>query len=138
MSGRTVLNRYGLFICDLHKAIKSKEAMKCDNILRKKAALIAALSSSHSWKTYEYFSDGAKFDREAIINEKRNAFEKGWMEITEDDVEEVVSLPISEYALSMWFFYAFDREEKGEYAMLFQQIKKEFQYGLEPVERAIE
>ncbi len=138
MSGRTVLNRYSLFISDLHKAIKNKEAARQENILRKKAALIAALSSSHSWKTYEYFNDGAQFDKEAIIEEKRCAFEKGWMEITEDDVEEVISINISEYAFSMWLFYAFGKEEKKEYTLLFDQVKKEFAYGLEPIERVIE
>lgn len=138
MSGRTVLNRYSLFISDLHKAIKNKEAMRSDNILRKKAALIAALSSSHSWKTYEYFNDGAQFDKEAIVNERMNAFERGWMEITEDDVEEVISINISEYAFCMWLFYTTDGGEKKEYATLFDQVKKEFAYGLEPVERIIE
>lgn len=102
------MNRYSLFISDLHKAIKNKEAMRSDNILRKKAALIAALSSSHSWKTYEYFNDGAQFDKEAIVNERMNAFERGWMEITEDDVEEVISINISEYAFCMWLFYTTD------------------------------
>ncbi len=139
MSGRTVLNRYSLFISDLHKAIKNKNAGQGDNILRKKAALVAALSSSHSWKTYEYFNDGAQFDKEAIINEKRCAFEKGWMEITEDDVEEVISIEISEYAFSMWLFYTFaGKEDKKEYSTLFDQVKKEFAYGLEPIERIIE
>ncbi len=139
MSGRTVVNRYSLFISDLHKAIKNKEAAKAECMLRKKAALIASLSSSHSWKTYEYFNDNAQFDKEAITSEKRSAFEKGWMEINEDDVEEVISLGMSEYAFSMWLFYTMDNKaDKMEYSALFDLVKKEFAYGLEPIERIIE
>ena len=138
MSGRTVLNRYSLFISDLHKAIKNKDTVKGDSIMKRKAALIASFSSSHSWKTYEYLNEGAKFDKEAVVNEKANAFERGWMEINEDDIEEVISLNISEYAFCMWLFYTVEKEQRKDYTDLFRQIKKEFAYGLEPVERVMD
>jgi hypothetical protein len=138
LSGRTVLNKYSLFVSDLHKAIKNRDAAKSDSIMRKKASIIASFSSSHSWKTYEYVSGGAQLDKDAVINEKLNAFAHGWMEINEDDIEEFMSLNITEYSFCMWLFYTMDKEQRKEYSELFRQIKKEFVYGLEPIERVID
>ncbi len=138
LSGRTVLNSYGLFISDLHRAMKNKEALRQDSITRKKASLIASFSSSHSWKTYEYLRDGAAFDKDAVISEKVAAFEHGWMEITESDIEEVILTNISEYAFCMWLFYTVEKEYRKEYTDLFRQIKKEFAYGLESIERVMD
>ena len=38
----------------------------------------------------------------------------------------------------MWLFYTMDKEQRKEYSGLFRQIKKEFLYGLEPIERVID
>lgn len=127
-----------MFVSDLRKSIKNKDSGNAAKVMRAKASLIASFSSSHSWKTYEYLNGGAKLDKEAMLNEKLNAFSQGWTEITEDDVEEVMSLNISEYAFCMWLFYTMDKEQRKEYTDLFRVLKKEFQYGLEPVERIID
>lgn len=107
---------------------------KCDSETRRKAALIAAMSSNHSWKTFEYLSEGKNLDRNAIAEETRLALDKGWMNITERDVEEVMTLDINEYALSMWLFYAVNKDSRQKYKVLYSELKKEFQMGLEPIE----
>jgi hypothetical protein len=135
LPSRTSLNRYGLFISDVHKILKNREMCKVACKTTDKAAIIAALASNHSWKTFSYFRDGKDFDRNAIIEETRHAFDKGWMNITERDVEEVMELDISEYSLSMWLFYAMPKDDRQKYKELFGELKKELAMGLEPIER---
>ena len=138
LAGKTVLNKYSLFVSDIHRCVRNKSAADALNAMAQKASLIAAFSSSHSWKTYEYLSGKGTLDKDAIAEEQKRAFEKGWMEINEDDIEEVMALDINDYSLSMWLFYTIDKEKRGDYARIFKQIKMEFAFGLEPVERTVD
>ncbi len=138
MPSRTSLNKYGLFISEVHKVIKNKDALRLGSKIKDKAALVAAMSSNHSWKTYEYLSAGINFDKEAVSQETKLAIDKGWMNITERDVEEVMTLNINEYALSMWLFYAMEKEKRQKYKELYGELKKEFVLGLEPIERTVD
>ncbi len=134
MPSRTSLNRYGLFVSQVHKLTKDREMCKCDSEIRRKAALIAAMSSNHSWRTFEYLSEGRNLDRGAIAEETRLALDKGWMNVTERDVEEVMTLDVDEYAFSMWLFYAVSKDDRHKYKCLYDELKKEFSMGLEPIE----
>ena len=138
LPSRTSLNRYGLFISEVHKVIKNKDALRLGSKIKDKAALIAAMSSNHSWKTYEYLRAGINFDKEAVAQETKLALDKGWMNITERDVEEVMTLNINEYAFSMWLFYAMEKDQRQKYKELFTELKKEFALGLEPIEKIMD
>ncbi len=138
LAGKTVLNKYSMFVSEMHHYIRNRSAVDLDPSMKKKASLIASFSSSHSWKTYEYLSGKGPFDKDAILEEKKHAFEKGWTDINESDIEEVMQLDISDYAVSMWLFYTLEKDTRGEYRDLFSQICKEFAYGLEPIERVMD
>ena len=74
MPNRTILNKYGLFVSQVHKLLRKKELTRDDAEVMNKARLIAALSSNHSWRTFRYLHKGDAFDRDAIVNEWRAAF----------------------------------------------------------------
>lgn len=104
--------------------------------MKKKAALIAALSSNHSWKTYKYLHNYGEMDKEAMASEVDYAFREGWKSISETDVEEVVNSDLNPHFFSMWLFHAFCGDRREECSQIFDKLKKEFAYGLEPLERA--
>ena len=120
------------------KKISAKRDLTNDeDELRKKAGIVAALSSTHSWRTFKYLHNYATIDRDAIIGETAYAFKDGWKNISETDVEEVVNSSQSPYIFSMWMFYALDEKQKSEFSQLFGKLKKEQEYGLEPIERKV-
>lgn len=133
---RTILNKYGFFVAEVHKVAKKRTYSERDVALIRRAQLIAALSSSHSWQTYRYLRFGGDLDRQKILGEASYAFDGGgWKNISETDVEEVVSTKVPEHAFSMWVFCALPKDERPEWKELFGQLKEEFKDGLEPIER---
>lgn len=132
---RTILNKYGVFVAEVHKVAKKRVLTERDSALVRRAKLIAALSSSHSWQTYRYLRYGGDLDRTKILEEASYAFNEGWRNVSETDVEEVVSTRVPEHALSMWVFCALPKDERPEFKELFGMIKEEFKDGLEPIER---
>ena len=103
----------------------------------KKAALIAALSSNHSWRTYKYLHNYAELDKHALVEEFNYAQKEGWKRITENDVEEVINGEVNPYTLSMWFYHTIGEEYREEYSSLFGSMKKQLAYGLEPMEKKV-
>jgi hypothetical protein len=138
MPNRTTLNKYELLITDVRRLAKRKEIEDNDFQTKKKAMLVAALSSNHSWKTYKYLHDGGNFDRDGIISEAIAAFNEGWKNITETDVEEVVNSNIDEHMFSMWLFEIVNKEQRQEFWTLLNNLKVEFADGLEPIERVLD
>ena len=86
MPNRTILNKYGRFVSQVHKLLRKRELTDEDSEIMNRARLIAALSSNHSWRIHRYLYKGDAFDRDAIVNELRSAFNGGWKEISENDV----------------------------------------------------
>ena len=66
MPNRTILNKYGLFISQIHKVLKKKETDRGDVRLICMAKLVATLSSNHSWRIFRYLHQGESFDKDAI------------------------------------------------------------------------
>ncbi len=132
---RTILNKYGLFVAEVRKVAKKREFSEKDMAVVKRAMLVAALSSSHSWQTHRYLRFGGQLEKEKILDEAKYAFADGWKNISETDVEEVTSIPVPEHAMSMWVYYALGRPDRQEYKELFGDMKEEFADGLEPIER---
>lgn len=133
MPNRAATNKYELFLTEIRKVSKKKDLQEKDNEIMEKAMLIAALSS-RSWKTYRYMHDGVEFDKVAILNEAENAFNEGWKEISEREIEEVVNLDIREDLLSMWSFSVLGKDQRQKFINMLQAIKREFVDGLEPLE----
>jgi len=134
MPNRTILNKYGLFVSQVHKVLKKREITRDDLGVINKARLIATLSSNHSWRVYRYLHKGDSFDRDAIVKEITAAFNSGWKEISENDVKEVITSDIDEHAFSMVLLYSLDGSSRREYAELLPQLKMEFENGMEPIE----
>jgi hypothetical protein len=134
MPNRTILNKYGLFVSQVHKLLRKKELTRDDAEVMGKARLIAALSSNHSWRTYRYLHKGDGFDRDAIVNEWRAAFNGGWKEISENDVKEVITADIDRRRYSSILLYSLDKERIKEYGDLLPRLKAEFVDGMEPIE----
>ncbi len=132
---RTILNKYGFFVAEVRKVAKKRDFTDRDRALVERAKLVAALSSSHSWQTYRYLRFGGDLDRQKILDEASYAFDEGWRNISETDVEEVVSTKVPEHAFSMWVFCALPKDQRPEYKELFSVLKEEFKDGLEPIER---
>ena len=134
MPNRTILNKYGLFVSQIHKVLKKKEADRGDNRVINMARLVATLSSNHSWRTWRYLHNGDQFDKDAIRGEMHLAFMEGWKDINENDIKEVLTTPIEEHAFSMVLTCYPEREERREFKGLFEELEKEFIDGIEPLE----
>ncbi len=133
--GRAILNNCVYFIAEV-KRISCKPSLNPnEEEVMKKAGIIAALSSTHSWRTYKYLHNYSDIDRDAITGETAYAFKEGWKNITENDVEEVVNSSQAPYMFSMWMFYALNERQREEFSQLFGKLRKEQEYGLEPIER---
>ena len=135
MPSRTVFNKFGYFISEVHKVAKKKELVeKCDVLVRKKAMLVAAISSGQSWQSSKFLHTNDGFDKQAIMNEVINAFREGWRHIREADIEEVINSKIDSRALSTWLYYIFDKDKRIEFKGMFDDLHQEFIDGLEPLE----
>lgn len=135
--GRVIFNNCVLFVGEVRKIVGKKNLTEKEIETMKKAALIAALSSNHSWKTYKYLNNYCALDKDALAEEFSYALKEGWKRITESDVEEVINGEFSPYALSMWFYNAMDDENRSEYNSIFGKMKKQLAYGLEPMEKQV-
>ncbi|MCL5100916.1 MAG: hypothetical protein M1122_03115 [Candidatus Marsarchaeota archaeon] len=138
MPGRAVFNNCVFFIANVKKIVNKQHLNNDEFETRKMATIIAALSSNHSWKTYKYLNNYCELDKEAIVAEANKATKDGWQYITENDVEEVVNANFNEHVFSLWLFYAVDKKEREEYLRVFGKFKKNFEYGLEPMERVVQ
>ena len=134
MPNRTILNKFGLFVSQVHKVLKKKELDREDLQIINEARLIAALSSNHCWMSYKFLHNGDSFDKERIREEMNSAFNEGWKEITENDIKEVVTSEIDEHAFSIILLYSLDKDSRKEYTDLLPELKEEFIDGMEPIE----
>lgn len=134
MPNRTILNKYGLFVSQIHKVLKKKETCGEDLKVINMAKLVATLSSNHSWRIFRYLHNGDPFDRDAIRVEIAAACRDGWKEINENDIKEVLTMPIEEHAFSMILTCCPDRDERREYMDLFGELEEAFIDGIEPIE----
>ncbi len=134
MPNRTILNKYGLFVSQIHKIIKKKGADGDDIRIINMARLVAALSSNHSWRIFRYLHSGDSFDKDAIRVEISAACREGWREVNENDIKEVLTTPIEEHAFSMVLMCWPERDERKEFAELFEELQEEFIDGIEPLE----
>lgn len=134
MPNRTILNKYGLFVSQIHKLLKRKDTGGDDLRIINMARLVATLSSNHSWRIFRYLHDGDPFDKDAIRVEIGAAYREGWKEINENDIKEVLTTPIEEHAFSMVLTCWPERDERREFSELFQELQEEFIDGIEPLE----
>jgi len=134
MPNRTILNKYGLFVSQVHKVLKKREISKDDFDVINKARLIATLSSNHSWRVFRYLHNSDNFEKDAIASELKAAFNEGWKEIGENDIKEVVTSDIDERKFSMILLYSLDKDGRRKYGELLPKLKTEFANGIEPIE----
>jgi hypothetical protein len=133
MPNRTILNKYGLFVSQVHKVLKKKELGREDAEVINKARLVATLSSNHSWRVYRFLHCGEWFSGDSIKDEIRAAFNEGWKEISENDVKEVATYLVNDHAVSK-VLLCLDCDQRREYKDLLTQLQKEFVDGIEPIE----
>ena len=133
MPNRGILNKYCVFVSQVHKVLKKKELDGDDEAVINKARLVAMLSSNHSWRAFK-FLHGDSFDRDAITNEIRAAFTYGWREINENDVKEVATEQIDEHAFSMMLNCIESKDGRRGYKILLFQMQTDFVDGIEPIE----
>jgi hypothetical protein len=126
-----------LFVGEVRKIVGKMNLTEKEIEVMKKAALIAALSSNHSWKTYKYLNNYSELDKDGLASEFEEAVKDGWKKITEIDVEEVINGEFNPYVLSTWFYNAIDEKERIGYATTFNNMKKQLAYGLEPMEKRV-
>ncbi len=137
MPSRNGINKYELLVNDIRRVAKKREIEPHDITLKRIAMLIAAVSSGHSWKTFKYLTGETTFDKYYVSKETEQAFEHGWKNVRESDVEEVANLLLDEHLFNMWLFYVVKKEDRGEYRNLFSLIKREFADGIDPIEQSI-
>lgn len=133
MPNRTILNKYGLFVSQVHKVLKKRERDREDAEVINKARLIATLSSNHCWRVYRFLHNGDSFDREMISNEIMAAFNEGWKDVSENDIKEVTTSSIDEHALCM-VLMCLDDDTRKDYRERLTQLREEFVDGIEPIE----
>ncbi len=135
MPNRSTLNKYELLVTEIRRLAKKKELDIEEMLTKEKAMLVAALSSNHSWKTSKFLHDGGDFDKDSISNETAIAFNEGWKNVTENDIEEVVNSNINDHTFSMWLHYIVSKEERQKYHDMLNALKAELVDGLEPIEK---
>ncbi len=135
--GRVIFNNCVLFVGEVRKIAGKRVLSEKEIEVFKKAALVAALSSNHSWKTYKYLNNYSQLDKDALVEEFGYALSDGWRKITENDVEEVINSEFVPYNLSMWFYNAIDDRNREQYNSIFSKMKKQLAYGLEPMEKQV-
>ncbi len=133
MPNRTVLNKYGLFVSQIHKVLKKKALDGSDIQVVEKAKLVAMLSS-RSWRTFKYLHNGDDFNKDVIKVEIDTAYKDGWKEINENDIKEVLTLPVGEHSFSMLLTCFSERPERKTLKELFSELESEFVDGIEPIE----
>ncbi len=133
MPNRTVLNKYGLFVSQIHKVLKKKELDGSDAHIVEMAKLVAILSS-RSWRTFKYLHNGEDFNKDAIKAEVDTACKEGWKDINENDIKEVLTLPVGEHSFSMLLTCLPERPERDTLKELFSELESEFIDGIEPLE----
>jgi hypothetical protein len=134
MPNRTILNKYGLFVSQVHKVLKKRELDREDAVVINKARLVATLSSNHSWRAYRFLHCGDSFERELIREEIRAAFNEGWKEITENDVKEIATAHVEEHALCQLFTCFEGPDSRRNCKELLIRFQKELTDGIEPIE----
>ena len=60
--------------------------------------------------------------------------QRGWKEISENDVKEVITADIDRRRYSSILLYSLDKERIKEYGDLLPKLKAEFVDGMEPIE----
>jgi hypothetical protein len=135
--GRVIFNNCVLFVGEVRKIVGKRALNEKEIEVMKKAALIAALSSNHSWKTHKYLSGLCELDKDEVSGEFQEALQDGWKKITENDVEEVINGDFKPYPLSMWFYNAIDEDNRSHYTGIFNNMRKQLAYGLEPMEKQV-
>ena len=140
--GRVIFNNCVLFVGEVRKITGKRNLSEKELETMKKATLIAALSSNHSWKTSKYLNNYCELDKDALSEEFAMSAKEGWKSINENDVEEVINGadrngPFNPFALSMYFYHAMDDHTRKEYTEIFGKMQKELAYGLEPMEKRI-
>lgn len=139
MPNRTTLNKFELFITEVRRVAKKRDLSREETTIKRKAMLVAALSSNHSWRTYKYFYSGEMFDPEIMLNEARNAFIEGWKNISENDVAEIVNMNLDHHKLALWLHFIMNNnDDRKECKMLIDGLKAELIDGLEPIERVLD
>ena len=124
--GKAIINNCVHFISEVKRISSKTDLSQSEAEIRKEAALIAALSSNHSWKTYKYLHhSGDLRARKRRPAEFAYAAKDGWKNITESDVAEVKNNPPSPHAFSMWLYHTLDDKHRNEYGQLFDKIRKE-------------
>ncbi len=133
MPNRTVLNKYGLFVSQVHKVLKKKELDSSDMHIVEMAKLVAMLSS-RSWRTFKYLHNGDDFNKDAIKVEIEAACKGGWKEINENDIKEVLTLPVGEHSFSMLLTCFPEKIERRTLKEMFSELESDFVDGIEPLE----
>ncbi len=135
MPNRTILNKFGLFVSQVHKILKKKSLDSDDFKVINEARLVAALSSNHSWRVYRFMHERDTFDRNAIRDEVNAAYNEGWKEISENDLKEVVTSNLEDHALSQVLSCgALEKNEVKDFKDLLPRLLQEFEDGIEPIE----
>ncbi|MDE1856228.1 MAG: hypothetical protein KGH49_03270 [Candidatus Micrarchaeota archaeon] len=137
MPNRSTLNKYELFVTEVRRIAKKRQVEASDSKVRKMAMLIAALSSNQSWKTSRYICEGGEMDKLCMISESRHAFDEGWKNITEADIEEVINSRSHGHTFSMWLWSIVPKEQREELRKMHSNLVVEFADGLEPIERKV-
>ena len=138
MPGRAILNNCVNFVINIRKLSTKRSVAESETDLITRAAIIAALSSNHSWKTYKYLNNLCEIDKEGICAETEYAFREGWKSISESDVEEVINSNLNSQQLSLWMYYAVSREKRQKLIEVFEKMRKEMAYNLEPLQKVKE
>jgi hypothetical protein len=133
MPNRTILNKYGLFVSQVHKVLKKKEHSREDAEVINKARLVATLCSNHSWRVYRFLHCGEWLNSDSMRDEINAAYNEGWKEISENDVKEVATYLENDHAISKALL-CIDCSKRKEYKELLTQFQKEFVDGIEPIE----
>ncbi len=133
--GRAIFNNCIMFVAEVKRISSKKTLTKEELEVKNKAIAVAALASNRSWKTYKYLNNYGTFDKDSLMTEATYAFQEGWKNISEADVEEVVNSEFNPHIFSTWIFSALDEKKKREFLTYFDKLKKDQEYGLEPLER---
>ncbi len=128
------LMNYDIIANNIHKLqLKNEsELSDSDKKLMALAILIASFSSSFSWKTYRWATDGMKSDGNELKAEYENAKKANWKMVKNTDVQEVVRTfgPMEKEARDKiffeWLFMSVEKEMHEELRHAWEELEKNF------------
>jgi hypothetical protein len=133
------LTKYDMLFSKIKRAAANKGPLsKDEQKAMRKAVIVAAFTSGHSWQTYKTLTSPtpASFNSAAVKKEYEDSVATNWKNVTPFDIHEVANTNVSDTSFSHWLFFNVGKDHQEEYKGAWMELKSELEEDCDNVERA--